>query len=190
MGSVMRDARSRGAVQRTTSTFGSSSPSAPTVSLASDQAAVAAYIADMTAQLETMAIAARLDLLAYFLAMARSEGESSARAATPLAVQDDRLMVQRPCVENEPSVSPSRKRGPDRRRRHLKPIAPPAPWMPPLRGYDTRGSPNSDRRARVRRHERDAIAAMMLEAPRQLQFDQHGADVARRKVGGAREIVD
>jgi hypothetical protein len=49
---------------------------------ASDQAAVAGYIADMTAQLETMAIAARLDLLAYFLAMARAESETSARAAT------------------------------------------------------------------------------------------------------------
>jgi hypothetical protein len=40
--------------------------------------AVAGYIADMTAQLETMATAARLDLLAYFLAMARAEGESAA----------------------------------------------------------------------------------------------------------------
>jgi hypothetical protein len=40
--------------------------------------AVAGYIADMTAQLETMATAAHLDLLAYFLAMARAEGESAA----------------------------------------------------------------------------------------------------------------
>ena len=36
---------------------------------------VARYIADMTAQLEAMAIAARLDLLAYFLGMARAESE-------------------------------------------------------------------------------------------------------------------
>ena len=36
---------------------------------------VAHYITDMTAQLEAMAIAARLDLLAYFLGMARAESE-------------------------------------------------------------------------------------------------------------------
>jgi hypothetical protein len=37
--------------------------------------AVAAYLADMTAQLEAMAVAAKLDLLAYLLSMARSEAE-------------------------------------------------------------------------------------------------------------------
>ena len=36
---------------------------------------MARYITDMTAQLEAMAIAARLDLLAYFLGMARAESE-------------------------------------------------------------------------------------------------------------------
>jgi hypothetical protein len=36
---------------------------------------VARYITDMTAQLEAMAVAARLDLLAYFLGMARAESE-------------------------------------------------------------------------------------------------------------------
>ena len=36
---------------------------------------VARYITDMTAQLEAMAIAARLDLLAYFLGMAKAESE-------------------------------------------------------------------------------------------------------------------
>jgi hypothetical protein len=36
---------------------------------------VARYITDMTTQLEAMAIAARLDLLAYFLGMARAESE-------------------------------------------------------------------------------------------------------------------
>jgi hypothetical protein len=36
---------------------------------------VARYITDMTAQLEAMAIASRLDLLAYFLGMARAESE-------------------------------------------------------------------------------------------------------------------
>jgi hypothetical protein len=36
---------------------------------------VARYITDMTAQLEAVAIAARLDRLAYFLAMANAESE-------------------------------------------------------------------------------------------------------------------
>ena len=44
-----------------------------------DTGAVARYLADMTAQLESMAGAARLDLLAYFLAMARLEAEEQAR---------------------------------------------------------------------------------------------------------------
>jgi hypothetical protein len=36
---------------------------------------IAHYITDMTAQLEAMAVAARLDLLAYFLGMAKAESE-------------------------------------------------------------------------------------------------------------------
>ena len=36
---------------------------------------VARYITDMTAQLEAMAIAGRLELLAYFLGMAKAESE-------------------------------------------------------------------------------------------------------------------
>jgi hypothetical protein len=36
---------------------------------------VAGYVSDMTAQLEAMALAAGLDLLAYFLGMARSEAD-------------------------------------------------------------------------------------------------------------------
>jgi hypothetical protein len=44
---------------------------------------VARYIADMTAQLEAMAIAARLDLLAYFLGMSRAEGELLVRTSAP-----------------------------------------------------------------------------------------------------------
>jgi hypothetical protein len=35
---------------------------------------VARYVTDMTAQLEAMALVARLDLLAYFLSMAKAEG--------------------------------------------------------------------------------------------------------------------
>jgi hypothetical protein len=41
--------------------------------------AVAQYLADMTGQLESMAMAAKLDLVAYLLAMARSEADSIAR---------------------------------------------------------------------------------------------------------------
>jgi hypothetical protein len=36
---------------------------------------VAGYVSDMTAQLEAMALAAGLDLLGYFLGMARSEAD-------------------------------------------------------------------------------------------------------------------
>jgi hypothetical protein len=47
--------------------------------------AVAGYIADMTAQLESMATAAHLDLLAYFLAMAHAEGETASHFETDAA---------------------------------------------------------------------------------------------------------
>jgi len=43
---------------------------------------VAHYITDMTAQLEAMAVAARLDLLAYFLGMAKAESELFVRTNT------------------------------------------------------------------------------------------------------------
>ena len=36
---------------------------------------VARYVTDMTTQLEKMAVAARLEVLAYFLGMARQEGD-------------------------------------------------------------------------------------------------------------------
>ena len=41
--------------------------------------AVARYLADMTGQLELMARAADLDLLAYLLAMARAEADAVSR---------------------------------------------------------------------------------------------------------------
>ena len=41
--------------------------------------AIARYLADMTDQLESMARAANLELLAYLLAMARAEAESLGR---------------------------------------------------------------------------------------------------------------
>ena len=50
--------------------------------------AIAAYIADMTAQLDSMATAAGLDLLAYFLAMARAEGEAASRAGADADGED------------------------------------------------------------------------------------------------------
>jgi hypothetical protein len=47
---------------------------------------VASYIAAMTAQLEAAAIAARLDMLAYFLGMAKAESEIFVRTyGTPEA---------------------------------------------------------------------------------------------------------
>jgi hypothetical protein len=52
---------------------------------------VVRYVTDMTAQLEAMAIAARLDLLAYFLGMARAESELFVRtnAIAEAEVQDN-----------------------------------------------------------------------------------------------------
>ena len=50
--------------------------------------AVAGYIADMTAQLESMATAAGLDLLAYFLAMARAESEAAAQVGAGAAREE------------------------------------------------------------------------------------------------------
>ena len=49
---------------------------------------IAHYITDMTAQLEAMAVAARLELLAYFLGMAKAESELFVR--TNAAVEAER----------------------------------------------------------------------------------------------------
>jgi hypothetical protein len=97
MGSGMKDARGRGQGRRATNLYAAPSPrqAAFPSSGSSDKTAVAGYITDMTAQLESMATAAGLDLLAYFLARARAEGETSARvaAAEPPAVLDQPLML-------------------------------------------------------------------------------------------------
>ncbi len=50
---------------------------------------VARYLADMTGQLESMARAAKLELLAYLLAMARAEAESAAAEARAQTVDSD-----------------------------------------------------------------------------------------------------
>jgi hypothetical protein len=50
-----------------------------TAATAHDARAVATYLAEMSGQLETMARAARLDLLGYLLSMARAEAETQAR---------------------------------------------------------------------------------------------------------------
>lgn len=47
---------------------------------ADSAAEVARYIADMTAQMASMARAAKLDLLAYFLSMANAESEAASHA--------------------------------------------------------------------------------------------------------------
>jgi len=57
-----------------------SPPPAQAESRVAEAVAVARYVADMTAQLEAMALTAHLDLLAYFLAMAKGESEALARA--------------------------------------------------------------------------------------------------------------
>ena len=67
-----------------------SPPADPTASRAAEAGAVARYIADMAGQLESMATAARLDLLAYFLAMARAESEAASRDGAVAASEDVR----------------------------------------------------------------------------------------------------
>jgi hypothetical protein len=52
--------------------------------------AVARYLADMTGQLESMARASKLELLAYLLAMARAEAESVALEARSASVPKPR----------------------------------------------------------------------------------------------------
>lgn len=47
--------------------------------------AVARYLADMTGQLESMARSAKLELLAYLLAMARAEAEAATVEPLPEA---------------------------------------------------------------------------------------------------------
>lgn len=53
----------------------SSSPKDPDAFATQELLDIAGYVSDMTAQLEAMALAAGLDLLAYFLGMARSEAD-------------------------------------------------------------------------------------------------------------------
>ena len=55
--------------------------SAPSKNAALEALDVARYVADMTTQLEAMAIAARLDMLAYFLGMAKAESELMLRTS-------------------------------------------------------------------------------------------------------------
>jgi hypothetical protein len=55
--------------------------STPAKSTAQEALDVARYVADMTAQLEAMAIASRLEMLAYFLGMAKAESELMLRTS-------------------------------------------------------------------------------------------------------------
>jgi len=91
--SVMNDARRQLRAPRAKSLAASPPSTVQTPCGGLEAAAVARYIADMAAQLETMAIVARLDLLAYFLAMARAEGETSARGSPAEPKSDAPLMV-------------------------------------------------------------------------------------------------
>lgn len=55
---------------------------------------VARYVADMTAQLEAMAVAARLDMLGYFLGMAKAESELLLRTSAGEAPEDAQSEVE------------------------------------------------------------------------------------------------
>lgn len=54
--------------------------------LAGSVAGIARYIADLAAEMESMARTTRLDMLAYFLALARMEAESA--ALVPLSASE------------------------------------------------------------------------------------------------------
>ena len=85
-----RGARYRGEDRRRSGVPAPSPPLGAITRRAAEAMTVARYIADMSGQLESMASAAHLDLLAYFLAMARAEGEASARADAPSMALSDR----------------------------------------------------------------------------------------------------
>jgi hypothetical protein len=59
---------------------------------------VARYITDMTARLEAMAIAARLDLLVYFLGMAKAESEIFVRTHFVLEAERAEEELNEPAV--------------------------------------------------------------------------------------------
>jgi hypothetical protein len=65
---------------------------------------VAHYITDMTAQLEAMAVAAHLDLLAYFLGMAKAESELFVR--TNAVAEVGREAEAEPEAEDTYSATP------------------------------------------------------------------------------------
>jgi len=69
----------RGATERDDTLSDKKSSLGGTKSIGDDDGskAVARYLSDMTGQLESMARAAKLELLAYLLAMARAEAEAA-----------------------------------------------------------------------------------------------------------------
>jgi hypothetical protein len=60
---------------------------------------VVRYITDMTAQLEAMAIAGRLDLLAYFLGMAKAESEIYVRTNAVVEAERTDQQLHEPTYE-------------------------------------------------------------------------------------------
>ncbi len=97
-----RQAPRRTVARGLTATSGPQSESAPGEA-AREAFDIARYVADITAQLEAMAAAADLDLLTYFLGMARAEAELFLRTTaegvpTPDASHDE--VVARPQTEN------------------------------------------------------------------------------------------
>ena len=71
-----------------------------------DAAAVAGYIADMTTQLESMARAAGLDLLAYVLAMARAEANAARGGAAEEGDQRPQIQGGRWSIRGADRPSP------------------------------------------------------------------------------------
>jgi hypothetical protein len=74
-------ARRKSEGRRSSQPPGHIAPREPALDDPADSAAdVARYIADMTAQMASMARAAKLDLVAYFLSMANAESDAVTRS--------------------------------------------------------------------------------------------------------------
>ena len=126
---------------------------------------VARYITDMTAQLEAMAIAARLDLLAYFLGMARAESEIFVRTNAVAEVR-------------------ARSRGRGRRPYRAMPE-----FVIASREQLVRLSSRSAQPFVGARAQRDAVAGK-FDASGEFEFHQRNAHRARRGLGRPGQIVE
>ena len=97
-GRSAKDSRARELNRKEGSAFDAATP---------DAIDVARYAADMTSQLEAMANAAHLDLLAYFLGMAKAESELFVRTNAPSEAESSAEEPEAGPSGDEPRNPPS-----------------------------------------------------------------------------------